>query len=221
MKSIVIFGKGPSVLRCNKEIVDQYDDIAIINYPVLNKFFCNLIKNREIKYHFADCGTFDERYTNEVNKKLKIKNIIDSNKPKPPSNYSKYLKNNSLFRENIHNEYTKYFKDYFNLNSSTGIMALKYILDSNLYNKILLVGFDNYKKGEPVYYYSPKFYNNKIKHLLGNMYTKDGLVKLTSGHNPNNTKKYLHDVIENNKNIKFYFITNMNLKKYDNLFILN
>ena len=217
MKSIVIFGKGPSVLRCNKEIVDQYDDIAIINYPVLNNFFCNLIKNKEIKYHFANCGTFDERYNDEFNKKLKIKQIINTNYP--PNKYYHYLQDKSLFKEDII-EYRKYFKDNFNLNSSTGILALKYILDSNLYNKILLVGFDNYKKGDPVYYYSPKFYNNKIKYLLGNTFTQDGLVKLTSGHNPNNTKKYLHYVIENNKNIKFYFITNMNLNKYDNLFII-
>ena len=43
-KSIIIFGKGPSVSRCTRELVDQYDDIIICNYPVLNDFFNNLIK---------------------------------------------------------------------------------------------------------------------------------------------------------------------------------
>ena len=80
MKSIVIFGKGPSVLRCNKEIVDQYDDIAIINYPVINDFFYGLIKDREIKYHFANCGTFDERYNDNINNLLQIQGIYNTNK---------------------------------------------------------------------------------------------------------------------------------------------
>ena len=29
MKSIIIFGKGPSLLKCTRDIVDSYDDIAI------------------------------------------------------------------------------------------------------------------------------------------------------------------------------------------------
>ena len=31
-KSIIILGKGPSILRCNKEFVDKFDDIAICNF---------------------------------------------------------------------------------------------------------------------------------------------------------------------------------------------
>ena len=42
-KSIIIFGKGPSVLKCTRKIVDEYNDIAIINYPVINDFFFSLI----------------------------------------------------------------------------------------------------------------------------------------------------------------------------------
>jgi len=79
MKSIIIFGKGPSVLKCTKDIVDQYDDIAICNYPILDDFFLNLILNREIKYHFANCSTFDARYTDEINDMLKIKHIFNTN----------------------------------------------------------------------------------------------------------------------------------------------
>ena len=45
MKSIIIFGKGPSLLKYTRDIVDSYDDIALCNYPVLNDFFYNLIKN--------------------------------------------------------------------------------------------------------------------------------------------------------------------------------
>ena len=40
-KSIILFGKGPSVLKCTKQIVNQHDEIAICNYPVLTNFFYN------------------------------------------------------------------------------------------------------------------------------------------------------------------------------------
>lgn len=50
--SIILFGKGPSVSRCTRSIVDNHNDIGICNYPVLNKFFISLIKNRTIQYHF-------------------------------------------------------------------------------------------------------------------------------------------------------------------------
>ena len=69
-KSIIIFGKGPSVLICNREIVDQHDDIAICGFPVLNDFFFNLIKEKTILYHFANCGSFDKRYTNKIKYKI-------------------------------------------------------------------------------------------------------------------------------------------------------
>ena len=75
-KSIIIFGKGSSVLKCKKEIVDEYDDIAIINYPVLNQFFLSLIKNRTVNYHFANCGNFDNRYVDKTNEKLNLESSI-------------------------------------------------------------------------------------------------------------------------------------------------
>jgi len=78
-KSIVIFGKGKSLLRCSKELVDEYEDIAICNYPVLNNDFNKLIEGRVIKYHFAKCRTFDDRYTDKVNEKLGIQHIINTN----------------------------------------------------------------------------------------------------------------------------------------------
>jgi hypothetical protein len=43
-KSIIIFGKGSSLLKCTRNFVDKYDDIAICNYPFLNDFFIILLK---------------------------------------------------------------------------------------------------------------------------------------------------------------------------------
>lgn len=56
MKSIILFGKGPSVSKCTKEIVGKYDDVAIVNYPLLNPFFTSLIADKKIKYQFSYCS---------------------------------------------------------------------------------------------------------------------------------------------------------------------
>ena len=44
------FGKGPSVLKCTKQIVNQHDEIAICNYPVLTNFFYILVINKLIHF---------------------------------------------------------------------------------------------------------------------------------------------------------------------------
>jgi len=219
-KSIIILGKGPSILRCNKEFVDKFDDIAICNFPVLNSFFENLIKDRNILYHFANCGTFDERYDLNVHNKLCIKNIINTNS-KDNKAYADYLKNHSLIKENIKETMLEKFKSY-DLDPNTGTMALQYILDTKNYNKIALVGFDNFKKGDNVYYYETKDYNKKIKYLIDlNIITKDGVYNQISGHDPLKTKKYYEDVFKKNVNIKFELITQLEFDdKYCNLTII-
>ena len=123
MKSIVLFGKGPSVSKCTKEIIEKYDDIAIVNYPVLNDFFTSLISNREIEYHFANCATYDDRYTDQVNDMLNIENILNTNKH-TSNNYVRYLKNKKLFKDSICEKYETYFKNNFDLDPNSGIMAL-------------------------------------------------------------------------------------------------
>ena len=207
-KSIIIFGKGPSLLRCTKEFVDTYDDIAICNYPVLNYFFYNLIKNRKIKYHFANCGTFDERYSDKTNEFLQIEGIYNTN-VKAAIQYKNFLKNKSLFKENIREYQVEYFKK-FNLDPNTGTMALKYILDTKQYSKIAFVGFDNFKKGEQTYYYPPKLLNNKMKYLIPfNIITKEGIYNQICLHDPKLTKQYYEYVFTNYKNIQFECITNI------------
>lgn len=222
-KSIILFGKGPSVLKCTREIVDQHDEIAICNYPVLNDFFYSLIKDRTINYHFANCGTFDKRYTNEINNKLNIQKIFNTNKP--PNNYKKYLNNNARFQnKNLYESiYKNYFDKVYNFKPSTGIYALYYLINTNLYNKITLVGFDNFKLGKKVYYFDIlkegcEEWKRCIK--AGN-YSPNGKLLTKNEHSPEKTKQYLYDSISKYKNIHFLFITYMKIEKeYANLALL-
>ena len=202
MKSIVLFGKGPSVSKCTKEIVEKYDDIVIINYPVLNDFFLNLISGKKIKYHFSNCATYDDRYTDQVNDMLNIENILNTNK-RTKNSYVHYLKNKKLFKDSIREKYETYFKNNFDLDPNSGIMALQYLIDTGEYDNILLVGFDNYKIGEQTYYYPIDNINTKLKYLTGlNIITKEGNFNIVSGHDPEKTEIYLSSLKNKYPNIK-------------------
>ena len=216
-KSIIIFGKGPSVLKCTRKLIDEHDEIAICNYPVLNNFFYPLIKDRTINYHFANCGTFDSRYTNEINNKLNIQKIFNTNKG--INHYKNFLKNNKRFQDiNLYESiYKNYFYKKYKLNPSTGLFALYYVLNSKLYNKITLVGYDNFSIGKPVYYYNIKDISSELKYLIDlGFYSKDGLCLVPTGHCPEKTLKYINDCIKQNPNINFKIITNNEkMKKMD------
>jgi hypothetical protein len=206
MKSIILFGKGFSVSKCNKEIVEKYDDIAIINYPVLNDFFVNLLSGKnKIRYHFANCGTFDRRFTNEINDMLNIENIINTNFSKS-NNYIHYLKNKDLFKDSIslREKYIAYFKSNFDLDPNSGILALQFLIDTNEYDNILLVGFDNYKIGEQTYYYPIELINSKLKYIVGDnkAIKNDGKYNQVNGHDPKKTEIYLSSLKKKYPNIK-------------------
>ena len=201
MKSIIIFGKGPSVSKCTRDIVEKYHDIAIVNYPVLNTFFTSLISDGKIKYHFANLGTYDERYTDEVNNKLKIESIINTNF-KNSNAYKNYINNKDLFKDSIREKYETYFKKNFDLDPNSGILALQFLIDTGEYDNILLVGFDNYKIGEQTYYYPIENINTKLKYLTGlNIITNDGNFNIVSGHNPEKTEIYLSSLKNKYPNI--------------------
>ena len=202
MKSIIIFGKGPSVSKCTRDIVEKYHDIAIVNYPVLNTFFTSLISDRKIKYHFANCCTFDTRFTDEVNNKLKIESIINTNF-KNKNAYKNYINNKDLFKDSIREKYETYFKKNFDLDPNSGIMALQFLIDTGEYDNILLVGFDNYKIGEQTYYYPIENINTKLKYIIGDNkdIKNDGKYNQVSGHNPEKTEIYLSSLKNKYPNI--------------------
>lgn len=202
MKSIILFGKGPSVSKCTKEIVETYDDVAIVNYPVLNNFFKSLISDKKIKYHFANCGTFDDRYTDQVNDMLNIENILNTNYY-TSNYYIHYLKNKKLFKDSIREKYETYFKNNFDLDPNTGIIALQFLIDTREYDNILLVGFDNYKIGEQTYYYPIENINKKLKYIVGDNkdIENDGKYNQVNGHDPEKTEIYLSSLRNNYPNI--------------------
>jgi hypothetical protein len=132
--------------------------------------------------------------------------------------YSLYLNNkNILINNSIYDEYILRFKEKNNFKPSSGIVALNFILNTNEYSKITLVGFDNYQKNTQIYYYKPELINPQLRYYFdrGDM-KHDGTINDNEAfqHPPEKTYNYLIDTIKKNQHIKFNFITNMKFNNY-------
>jgi len=228
-KSIIILGKGPSLLRCTKEFVDQYDDIAICGFPPFTEDFLKLINNRKIKYHFCNCGdphlTKDNKplYSNEINKQYKIENIHNINSG--VNKYSTYLNNKNIFKENLKDTFFDEFKVKYNFDKwgpSCGIYGFHYIISLKKYNKISLVGFDNFEQGKQRYYFHIKHYNPSLLYLIGRRdISNDNKTIKKTLHDQEKTIKYLSTIFNNNKSTLFELYSNIKFNKsFDNLIIL-
>ena len=227
MKSIVLIGKGPSLLRCNKEFIDKFDDIAIIGYPPPTQDFLKIIRGNKIKYHFCNCGdpylinqNSEALYNDNLNTKWGIETIFDYGAGK--NNYKKYVKNNIFHKENLKHKYLPGFieKNIFDHHGpSGGIYALHHILQKKIYNKIGLVGFDNFEEGKQRYYFGIEFYQPSLRYLIrpNGPITPDNITNHKSLHNTDATKKFLESIF-NNYNVNFELYTTIKFKNtYNNV----
>lgn len=222
MTSIVIIGKGPSLLRCNREFLDKYDDMAIVGYPPPTEDFTKLIEGKKIKYHFCNCGdpylikqNTEALYNDTINTQMGIEEIWDYGSG--TNNYQKYISNKNLIKENLKNKYLPEFKEVYGFDKwgpSGGIYALHHILKQNKYNKIGLIGFDNFEQGKQRYYFDTKFYQPSLRYLIkpNGPITPDNITNHKTLHDQETTVKYF-DTIFNDSNISFELFTTIQLKK--------
>ena len=92
------------------------------------------------------------------------------------------------------------FKKY-NLDPSSGTMSLQYILNKKQYNKISLVGFDNFEIGQQAYYVKPHEYSDEAKRIVGlKLITETGIINFQAVI-IHKTYKYYNDVFKNNSSI--------------------
>ena len=227
MTSIVLIGKGPSLLRCNKEFLDKYDDIAIVGYPPPTQDFLNLITGKKIKYHFCNCGdpylikqNTEALYNDTINTQLGIEEIWDYGGG--TNNYQKYISNKTLIKENLKNKYLHEFKEVYSFDKwgpSGGIYALHHILKQNKYNKIGLIGFDNFEQGKKRYYFETNFYQPSLQYLIkpNGLITPDNITNHKALHSQEKTTEYLEKMFQY-YDIKFELYTTIKFEnKYNNV----
>ena len=220
-KSIIIVGKGPSVNKCNKDYVNSFDEVAICGRPIF-KNYEHLIGERA-DYDFLNCG--DPRiYSKDLIKKLGIKKIFNIGERKIERKINIIPFTDIDYESDLRCKLLPYFKKEYNLDPSCGIFAFKYLLDTKKYNKISLVGFDLLEVGENIYYFKKEEVQDSLKYYFydnrkddGWVYNKEGIRMKKSGHDSKISKKYIEDMIKNNKEISFEILSNRDFKLFDNL----
>lgn len=184
-KSVVIIGKGPSVLRSTKKFVDSFDEVAICNRPLYDGYE-NYISSRA-DYDFCTNLKTVRQYTPELIEKLGIKKTILTGE-------------NSFLRNNF---------EYKNLDPSTGILAFFYFLNQEDYTHISLVGFDFFEKNKKMYYFKPEELTSSLWYLYtNNTFSRDLIHLLDSGHNLELSFEFILESFKKNINKKFTIISN-------------
>ena len=223
MKSIVIIAKGPSILRSNRKHIDSFDEVAICGRPIFNPKYEKLYGSRA-HYDFSNCA-YPRHYSAKLMNKLGLKKIYNT------GNYSKRVsKKTRDFCPSGEVEYDpkcrtnlkSYFKNKYDLDPSSGSLALEYLLQTKKYNKIGLIGYDLMAVGEDAYYF-PKheLQSNVLKFINdGKTFDKKGVRIFKSGHDPDKTFKYMIDIFKNNPHIKFEILSNRKFPKLKNLSII-
>ncbi len=220
-KSIIIIGKGTSILNSTKEFVDKFDYVAICNHPVFGNYE-KYISNRA-HYDFCNTGDIDP-YSDKQFKNLGIKYVINTGgKDTENKKINKKLINNAKYINDGRSKFLKFFKDEHNLDPSTGTLALEYILTNSEYNFniIGLIGFDLMYKNEKNYYLN----KNEVKPSLhryykNNVYDKNGIRLIETGHNYNNTLQYMNNSFKKYNKKNFFIISNRDFNNLDNVFQL-
>ena len=199
-KSVAIIGKGPSVKRCKREFVESFDEVAICGRPVFDGYeeFIGSRAHWDFSNHCA------EKYSAELHEKLGIIEWIDTDDDSPHKK-----------------TFTEEYADWFVGGPSTGTFAFDWFVKKPEYNKIALIGFDLFPKGESLYYFKREEWNPNMEYLFHNgTFSEDGTMLIDSLHDTKMTYKYMNEMFDKFNNKQFYIITDYSFEKRDNLTIM-
>ena len=212
MKSIVIIGKGPSLHRSTKKLVDLFDEVAIVNRPIYEGYEHLISDHADWDFTNDDAPQYSEYWKNKLN----IKNNIDTTQGSEFRNkYWKWFRENYFkLNELSDNEIKKYddsrsvLEIYFG--PSNGPMVFEYFVRQEEYNKIGLFGFDLNEKSKKIYYFNKEEINNhNIKHLWdnGTYDNKTSIHLKDSIHDVEMTFKYLIETFKKYKDKEFHLLS--------------
>jgi len=166
-KSVVIVGKGISVLKCDSTFLNKFDEIAFCNFPPIIGYENHI--GAKADYHFMNAHD-PNPYPKNIIDNLGLTHILNTH-PSPHEGYKNCFPSYDIFYDPEYGKITtQYFKKNYNLDPSTGLQAFYYFVKKEEYKTIGLVGFDYFKVGEKGYYYPV----NEVQSTLKYLYSNDG-----------------------------------------------
>ena len=207
-KSLVIIGKGPSLHRCTKELIDSFDHIAIINRPIYEGYEHLISDHADFEFITEITPSYNEKWRNQLNLKLTLNQIT--------SGFKEY------YKQWIHGKYG--FDLSIDLYPDSGILIFEHFVRNKEdkwdkepllmeeYDKIGLIGFDLREVGKKSYYFKNEEAFDCLKYLWQNgTYDENGIYRMNSSGNPGKqiecTYNYLMDTFKKYKNKEFHLLS--------------
>lgn len=184
MKSVIIIGKGPSVLKCNRKWVETFDETAIINEVPFEGHEEQIGFKANYWFRNWSCTWYPEDYL----KKIELSKVINTtNKLHSPRG--------NTFSDLFPRHITCLFPNYFDeiklkhgFSPTSGTTAFEYFIREN-FNKIGIVGIDLYKVGINRYFHT------------------DDLQEIPSEHDMEKTLNFMNKRMKDNPQIQFEILS--------------
>ena len=181
-KSIIIIGKGPSVLQSTREFVESFDEVAICNFPPMNGYEKHI--GTKAQYLFLNAGD-PNPYDKSLLNSLGLTHAFNTSH-KPKGREDKFCPAGVTYDGHYGEKRKPQFKKDHGFDPSTGILAFDYFVRNSGYDTIGLIGFDLFKVGTPVYYFSKDAVQSSLHYLFSpdghRPYTPEGIIKKESSH---------------------------------------
>jgi hypothetical protein len=203
MSSVIVIGKGPSISRCTKKLVDSYDEVAICGHPIYHGYE-HLISDHA-DYDFCNAGDI-EPYSVDLGVKYVFNTGGFGTENRKP--VEGLVPPDATYISNLSASMRKYFRDEYDLDPATGTYALEFLLRADKFDKICIAGFDLMQVGKPIYYFKKDEVKKNLLYLFDNVtYSPEGIRIKKSDHNIEKTFEYMVSRFKQYKDIKFSLLT--------------
>jgi len=226
MNSVILLGKGPSILRLSSDYVETFNKIAIVNRPIWKGYEQHIPSNADIQYR----NNSTEDFTKSEFIDAGIKTVISTASPDeilPPQahhniaevRYPKWPVNQN--RDSIALSF-----DGKSFNASSGVVAFYDLVSCGKFSKVGVAGIDLLENGQRAYYFEPEEAPANMQYLFGKTYDRDGFFRRQeSGHSESDSREFMLYTMQKNAHIQFEIATNNHnlsesIKELENVRIL-
>lgn len=198
---IILIGRGSSIVRCTPEFINHHDLIGVVNKFIFRGYEQYVGNKADVQFRNGTCECFTEA---EINK-IGLKKIVYSHDNNIYPNYPNYYRDIEIIdpKKTIRNEIKKIIPD---LNPSSGLIGMYYMLKTYDVDELSLVGYDYYELNKPPYYFNPKDADNNLKYLWNSKY-KNNTINVKSGHDTDKSIEFTKIMITQYPNVRFNLMT--------------
>jgi len=210
MESVILLGKGPSILKLEAEYVEGFDQIAIVNRHIWEGYSQHIPPKADMQYRNNSTENFSESEFIEMG----IKEVISTAGPNVElprrAHYNIAEVRYPEWPVNQNRDSIVLSFDDKTFNASSGVVAFYDLVNCKKFNKISVAGIDLMENGQRAYYFEPEEAPANMQYLFEwGIYDRNGFIrKKESGHSESDSREFMFYTMQKNTHIQFEIATN-------------